>query len=53
VPIASFSYITIPLVSIVFLHETVSALRWLGISFILLGVVLVSLSSREISGAKI
>lgn len=53
VPIASFSYITIPLVSIIFLHETVSVLRWLGIGFILLGVVLVSLSSREISGAKI
>ncbi len=53
VPIASFSYITIPLVSIIFLHESVSFLRWAGIGFILFGVVLVSLSSREISGAKI
>lgn len=53
VPIASFSYITIPLVSIVFLHESVSFLRWAGIGLILFGVVLVSLSSREISGAKI
>jgi drug/metabolite transporter (DMT)-like permease len=53
VPIASFSYITIPLVSIIFLHESVSILRWLGIIFILLGVVLVSLSSRKISVVKI
>jgi drug/metabolite transporter (DMT)-like permease len=53
VPIASFSYLTIPLVSIIFLHETVSVMRWAGIGFILSGVVLVSLSSREMSGAKI
>lgn len=53
VPIASFSYITIPLVSVVFLRESVSVLRWSGIGFILIGVILVSLSSREIPGVKI
>ncbi|MFH1191272.1 MAG: EamA family transporter [Candidatus Omnitrophota bacterium] len=47
VPIASFSYILVPLVSIIFLHEQVSALRWLGVCFVLAGVVLVSLSSKE------
>ncbi|MFA5005598.1 MAG: EamA family transporter [Candidatus Omnitrophota bacterium] len=47
VPIASFSYILVPLVSIIFLHEQISALRWLGIIFILFGVILVSLSSKE------
>jgi drug/metabolite transporter (DMT)-like permease len=47
VPIASFSYILVPLVSIIFLHEKISALRWLGIFFILAGVIFVSLSSRE------
>jgi len=47
VPIASFSYILVPLVSIIFLHEQISALRWLGITFILSGVILVSLSSKE------
>jgi len=47
VPIASFSYILVPLVSIIFLHERVGVLRWLGIIFILLGVIAVSLSSRE------
>jgi len=47
VPIASFSYILVPLVSIIFLHEKITVLRWLGIFFILAGVVLVSLSSKE------
>ena len=47
VPIASFSYILIPLTSAIFLHESVSLLRWLGIISILVGVLFVSLSSRE------
>lgn len=47
VPIASFSYILVPVVSIIFLHEQISALRWLGVSFVLAGVVFVSLSSKE------
>ncbi|MCK9572664.1 MAG: EamA family transporter [Candidatus Omnitrophica bacterium] len=47
VPIASFSYILVPLVSIIFLHEQISLLRWAGIIFILFGVALVSLSSKE------
>ena len=47
VPIASFSYILVPVVSIIFLHEQITALRWLGIFFVLAGVILVSLSSKE------
>ena len=47
VPVCSFSYISVPLVSLVFLHEKISALRWLGISIILLGVVLVAVSSNQ------
>ncbi len=46
-PIASFSYILIALASWLFLHEHVSALRWLGISFILSGVIVVSTSAHE------
>lgn len=46
VAVNSFSFITIPLVSVVFLHERISLLRWLGIFIILIGVVLVSLSSK-------
>lgn len=47
VPIASFSYILVPLTSNILLHERVSLLRWVGVFFILMGVVFVSLSSRE------
>jgi len=47
VPVASFSYITIPLVSIIFFGEKIPFLRWIGIGFILLGVILVSLSSHR------
>ncbi len=47
VPIASFSYILVPLVSVIFLHEQISVLRWVGTLFIVAGVILVSLSSKE------
>lgn len=47
VPIASFSYILVPLVSIFFLHEKVTALDWTGIFFILIGVIFVSISSGK------
>ncbi|MDD2752743.1 MAG: EamA family transporter [Candidatus Omnitrophica bacterium] len=47
VPIASFSYILVPVVSVILLHEQISALRWTGILLILIGVILVSLSSKE------
>ena len=47
VPIASFSYILVPTVSVIFLHEQITAWRWLGVFFVLAGVVLVSLSSKE------
>jgi len=47
VPVASFSYILVPVVSIIFLHEKITALRWVGVFFILAGVILVSLSSKE------
>lgn len=47
VPVCSFSYILVPLASIIFLHEKVSFFRWSGVLFILLGVVFVSLSASE------
>jgi drug/metabolite transporter (DMT)-like permease len=47
IPIASFSYILVPLVSIFFLNEKVMPLRWAGIFFILMGIIFVSLSSKE------
>lgn len=51
VPIASFSYIFVPLISLVFLQEKIPFVRWIGILFILFGVMLVSKSSTESEGA--
>ena len=47
VPVASFSYITVPLVSSIFLHEKISSMRWFGITFIIIGVILVSISTQR------
>ena len=47
VPVCSFSYITVPLVSAFFFHEHISIVRWAGIGCILVGVVLVSMSSAH------
>jgi drug/metabolite transporter (DMT)-like permease len=44
VPICSFSYILVPLASMFFLNEKISALRWSGIAFVLVGVIFVSMS---------
>ncbi len=46
-PVASFSYIGVPLAAMIFLHETISLQRWGGIVLILAGVALVSLSTIE------
>jgi drug/metabolite transporter (DMT)-like permease len=50
VPIASFSYMLVALVCILFLHETITLLRWLGIFLILIGVIFVSMSSQDREG---
>jgi len=47
VPAASLSYVFVPIVSIIFLHEKITLLRWSGIFFILMGVIFVSMSSKE------
>jgi len=47
VPVASFSYIGVPIVSMLFLHEAISLTRWFGICLILAGVILVSISTRH------
>lgn len=49
VPVASFSYILVPLASIILLNEKISILRWEGIFFILMGVIFVSLSTKELN----
>ncbi|MDD5464810.1 MAG: EamA family transporter [Candidatus Omnitrophica bacterium] len=47
VAVCSFSYILVPVTSVVFLNEKISILRWLGIVFILIGIIFVAASSKE------
>jgi drug/metabolite transporter (DMT)-like permease len=47
VPVCSISYITIPLVAVLYFHEQISLLRWCGIFFIIAGILLVSASSKH------
>lgn len=47
-PVGSLSYVLVPVTAVVFLHEHVGILRWLGIALIVLGVHFVSRSKKEI-----
>jgi len=46
-PMTSFSYVFVALTSMIFLHEHISVMRWCGILFILVGVMIVSQSSHR------
>ncbi|MBF0216391.1 MAG: EamA family transporter [Candidatus Omnitrophica bacterium] len=48
-PVGSFCYIFIPMAAVIFLHESVSPVRWIGILFIILGIHFVarSVPARE------
>ncbi len=41
-PFAALSYVLILVFSVLVLHETVQPLRWLGVAFIVTGIVLVA-----------
>jgi drug/metabolite transporter (DMT)-like permease len=43
-PVGSFCYIFIPMAAVIFLHESVSPVRWIGILFIILGINFVARS---------
>jgi drug/metabolite transporter (DMT)-like permease len=46
-PVGSFSYVFIPVTAILFLHESVNPVRWIGILCIMLGVHFVSQSKKS------
>lgn len=46
-PVGSASYIFVPVVAILFLHEQIAPLRWIGILCIILGIHFVSRSKSE------
>ena len=50
-PAGSISYIFVPLVAVIFLHEHVGLIRWIGIFCIICGIHFVSRSNRPIREA--
>lgn len=46
-PVGSTSYIITPLLAMIFLHENISLMRWLGILLIVCGIYFVSESAHE------
>lgn len=46
-PVGSTSYILVPLLAVLFLNETVTPVRWLGVIFIIAGIGFVSKSSQR------
>ena len=49
-PLGSLSFVLIPVISVLFLDEQISALRWLGIGFITFGIVMLSFDGRTKRG---
>ena len=47
-PVGSTAYIFIPIAAMLFLHEHMSPVRWLGIACIVLGIHFVAQSKKEI-----
>ena len=45
-PVGSSTYIIVPILSILFLHEKVALMRWLGIVLIIIGVLFVTKSTK-------
>lgn len=46
-PIIATSYIWVSFLSIWFLHEGMSALKWIGISSIILGIIFIGFGSKD------
>ena len=46
-PLGSTSYIFVPILSMIFLHETLTPLRWIGILLIVSGIHFVSKSTQS------
>ena len=52
-PIIATSYIWVTILSIFFFNEVINIFRWIGVSSIFLGIVLISLGSSIMDSAKL
>ena len=50
-PISSFTYLIVPVLAIVFLHEQVFLTRWMGIILIIIGIALTTRSTGTEEGS--
>lgn len=46
-PVGSAAYVFIPIMAIIFLHEHVSPVRWLGIALVILGIHFTAQSKKD------
>ncbi|MFA6320642.1 MAG: EamA family transporter [Candidatus Omnitrophota bacterium] len=46
-PVGSAAYVFIPIMAIMFLHEHVSPIRWLGIALVILGIHFTAQSKKD------
>ncbi len=46
-PVGSTNYIIVMILSMVFLHEQISPLRWLGVAFIIVGIYFIFQSTHK------
>jgi len=51
-PIVSLSYIWVSLLSMYFFNEKMGLFKWIGIAFIILGVVTISYTAKRVSKKK-
>jgi len=50
-PIVGLSYIIIVAIARLFLHEHVPPLRWVGVAVVAIGIAIVGISSKSVSGS--
>src|SRR5579862_7233030 len=52
-PFSAIAYALVPLLAYLFLKEQVSAARWTGIAFIVLGVILINRTPHRTTGPRV
>ena len=50
-PVGSTNYIIVMILSLVFLHEQISPLRWVGVGFIIAGIYFIFQSTHKPAGS--
>lgn len=46
-PIVATSYVWVSLMAVIFFNESMNVLKWLGVAVIIIGIILISIESKE------